>query len=97
MPRPFFMGTGIRNSELMMRNWFPPIGTLINEQVDGSEGFPHAGIVRCGPAPLSGNPRSVLPPPEKNFSLSGMWLLENGCSRPMRTLLAQTILNGIVL
>jgi len=33
----------------------------------------------------------VLPPPEKNVSLSGTWLLLKGCSNPSRRLFAQMI------
>src|SRR5262249_28043663 len=59
--------------------------------VDGSDGLLQAGTVFCGPAPFKGNPRSVLPPPEKNSCPIGTWLPPVAASRPIRRLLAQTM------
>src|SRR5262245_40487444 len=69
----------------------PPVGTVMKEHVNGSDGLLHAGIFRCGPAAFRANPRSVLPPPEKNFWLSGTWLPDEAASKPTRRLFAQTI------
>src|SRR5258707_595863 len=45
----------------------------MKEHVDALEGSPHTLTERCGPAPFNGKPRRVLPPPEKNNSLTGRY------------------------
>ena len=84
------MGSGMRASELMTNNSLPPCGTLICGQ-GGASPVLQTSILRCGPAPSSGNPRSESPPPVKNASLRGTRLLAYGWASPMRMLPAQTI------
>src|SRR5947207_14841929 len=83
------MGMGKRNSEFSITNCAPPTGTRIFEQVEVSAGLLHTATVLCGPAPVRGNPRKVLPPPEENRSLSGPRPPANACQSPRRRLFGQ--------
>src|SRR5262245_40352559 len=85
----FLTDRGMRNSELRITICTPPVGTWIREHFEGSAGLLHAGTTRCGPAPLSGKPRSVLPPPVKNLWLNGIASLTEGISNPALKLFAQ--------
>ena len=48
------------------------------------------GTYRIGPASSVGNPRKLVPPPEKNLWLVGTSLPAKGAARPSRMLLAKT-------
>ena len=63
------MGTGIRNSELRMNSSGAPRRYLAfppEKRIGGIAAYLKSE--RRAPAPFSGKPRNVLPPPEKNNS-----------------------------
>ena len=75
---PFLIGSGMRASALMTSSSLPPLGTLICGQLGAVCPVLQTYMLRCGPAPSSGKPRSESPPPVKKASLRGTRLFGIG-------------------
>src|SRR5579871_6203636 len=73
-----------------MKSCFPPTGTVTFTHPDCPCRTLQNGTSRCGPASSIGNPRSDVPPPEKNSWLVGTKLPAKGEANPMQTELANT-------